>query len=82
MKGKLRLWGLKIENLAAKTTRAGDRARFDNLMHIDELKALHAIAQSKFDELRSGETTDRTRLETEVESTLNELADVFRRPPR
>lgn len=48
MDAQLMAWNMRIERLAAKTLQSGHRAGFEDIMHVDELKALHAVAQSKF----------------------------------
>ena len=80
MEAQLKLWSLKIDDLAAKTQRAGVQAGFDALMYIDELKALHAIAQSKFDEFRAAGDAERARLKAEMKSAWNELDAAFKNP--
>lgn len=80
MEAQLVLWGQKIDDLAAQTHRAGAQARFDAHMYIDELKALHAIAQSKFDELRAAADTERARIERELKRACNELEAALKRP--
>ena len=84
MEAQLKRWEVKIDNLAAKTQTAGVQAGFDALMYVDELKALHAIAQSKFDEFRKAGDTERRRLKTEMKSAWNELDAAFkkRKPSR
>ena len=50
-------------------------------MHIDELKALHAIAQAKLDEFKAGgDDRKRARLEAEMKSAWNELEAAFKKP--
>ena len=78
MEAQLKLWGLQIHKLVAKIQKAGARARFEDLMYIDELKALHAIAQSKLDELRAAGDTRRARLKAEMENAWNELGAAFK----
>jgi multidrug resistance efflux pump len=80
MEAQLKLWGLQIHKLAAKTQKAGARARFEDLMYIDELKALHAIAQSRFDEFRGAGDTERARLRAEMSSAWDELDADFNNP--
>jgi len=78
MEAQLKRWSLKIEKLAAKTQRAGVRARFDALMCIDELKAAHAVAQSKLIEFKAVEETSRARLGAELKSAWNDLDAAFK----
>jgi len=84
MEAQLKRWRVKIDNLTAKTQTAGVQAGFDALMYVDELKALHAIAQSKFDEFRKAGDTERRRLKAEMKSAWNELDAAFkkRKPSR
>jgi hypothetical protein len=82
MEAQLKLWGVKIHELAAKTEKAGAHTRFDALVHIDELKALHAIAQSKLDDYKAAGDTEKPRLESEMRSAWDELDAAFRMPRR
>lgn len=78
MEAQLEHWSREIEKLAAKTQKAGVRAKFDALMYIDELKAAHAVAQSKLSEFRAVEETSRARLEAELKSAWNDLDAAFK----
>lgn len=78
MEAQLRLWSVEIDNLVAKTQVPGVQVGFDALMHIDELKALHAIAQSKCDKLRAAGDAGRARLKAEMESACTELDAALR----
>jgi hypothetical protein len=80
MEAQLKLWSLKIDNLADKTLVVGAQAGFDTIMYIDELKALHAIAQSKLDEFRAAGDTKRARIKGEMKSAWNELDAAFKNP--
>ena len=73
MDAQLRLWGSKIDGLAAKTQVPGFHAGFDALMYVDELKALHAVAKFKFDEYRAAGDAGRARLKAEAEGACTEL---------
>ncbi|MBK9304635.1 MAG: hypothetical protein IPM94_12305 [bacterium] len=50
MESQLWDWRLRIDRLAIATHKAGCGAGFDATMRVDELKALHAIAQAKHHE--------------------------------
>ena len=78
VKAQLASWSLKIDDLAARTQIAGARARFDDLVYVDELKVLHAIAQSKFDAFRAAQGVERAGLRTEVDGACDELAAAFK----
>ena len=47
-------------------------------MYVDELKALHAIAQSRFDEFRAAGDAGRAPLKAGMESAWNELDAAFK----
>jgi hypothetical protein len=82
MEAQLRRWSLKIDHLAARTQTAGVQARFDVLTYLDELKALHAVAQSKLVELKALATGDArcARLEAEMNVARDELAAALANP--
>jgi hypothetical protein len=80
MEAQLLRWHKKIDNLAAKVQMAGVETRFDTLLYIDELKALHAIAQSKFDAFKAAKIPERERYEVEMNRAWNELDGAFRNP--
>ena len=84
METQLRLWTLKIDHLAAETQMVGVRASFEALIYIDELKALHAIAQSKLDKFRAAPDTGRSRLKAEMTRAWEDLEAMGhpRRTPR
>lgn len=78
MEAQLKLWSLEIDDLAAKTHLAGTRSGFDALMYVDELKALHAIAQARFDEYRAAGDAERARLRATMKRAWDELDDAFK----
>jgi hypothetical protein len=80
METQLRLWGLKIDRLAAQTEIPGVQASFDTLMHIDELKALRAIAEATLLEFKGAGDTSRARLETEMTNAGKDLEAAFKKP--
>jgi hypothetical protein len=80
MEARLKRWGLKIDRLAAKAEIAGVKTGFDTLMHIDELKALHAIAEAKLLEFKLAGDTSRARLETEMTNAGEDLEAAINRP--
>jgi hypothetical protein len=77
---QLKRWSLMIDHLAAKTQAAGDRAGFEAIIYVDELKSLHAIALLKLDEFRAGEDTGRARLKAEMKNAWEDLDAAFKRP--
>jgi hypothetical protein len=80
---QLEHWGLRIRELSDQVPGARARVRFDDLLHLDELKALHAVARTKLDALRAATGPQRTALEVEVQEAWSELAAAFehRRDP-
>jgi len=80
MAAQLKRWSLKIESLAAHTQEADARARFEDLIYIDELKVLHAIAQSKLDEFTAAGAPERERLKADMKDAWNELGAALKRP--
>jgi hypothetical protein len=80
MEGHLRLWRLQIDELASRTQRLGAQPRFDSLMHVDELKALLAIAQSKFDAYRAAGEAERRQLKIELKRAWDELEAALKDP--
>jgi hypothetical protein len=77
MEAQLGLWGLKIETLAAKALTPGIPIGFETLMRIDELKALFAIAQSRFEDFRAAGHDERAGLEVEMKLASDELDAAF-----
>lgn len=80
MESQLENWRLKIERLADEKQRVGAPVGFYTLMHIDELKALHAIALTKLDEFKAGNDLKRARLMTGVTKSLGDLELAFKNP--
>jgi len=80
MEAQLKRWSLRIDHLAAKTEAAGIRTGFDTLIYVDELKALYAIAHSKFVEFRAAEDTRQARLKAELKTAWDDLEAAFRKP--
>jgi hypothetical protein len=78
MRAQLKLWSMQIDKLAAATQAPGARTGFEDLMCVDELKALHALAQSRFDEFRAAGDAERESLEGDMESAWIELDAAFR----
>ncbi|MBK6900115.1 MAG: hypothetical protein IPH09_12925 [bacterium] len=48
-------------------------------MHIDELKALHAVARTKLDEFKAGNDLNRARLMTGMTNSLDELGSALKK---
>jgi hypothetical protein len=80
MEAQLEHWSSQIDRLAAETQGAEVQARFDALMYVDELKALHAIARSKLIELQGAEDATRARLQAEMKGAWDDLDAAFKSP--
>jgi len=78
MEAQLKLWTLNIDHLSAEAQVAGVQARFDTLMRIDELKALHAIAQSKIEKFKAADVPERTTVQAEMKAAWKELEAAFK----
>lgn len=73
LEAQIRRWSMIIDEVAAKAQKAGAQARFEDLTHVDELKALLAIAQSKLDRFRAGGGTEAARLKAEMSRAWKDL---------
>ncbi len=76
---QLAIWDQWIRELSEKAQGSGARVRFADLLFIDELKALYAIAQTKFDELGAATGPEREAIEVEAQSAWVDLAAAFDR---
>ena len=79
MESQLEHWRLKIERLADEKQRAGSPGGYYTLMHIDEMKALHAVARTKLDEFKAGNDLNRARLMTGMMKSLDELGSALKK---
>jgi hypothetical protein len=79
---QLASWSSWIDDLAAKTLKADARTKFDAVIHVDELKALLAIAQTAFVAHGSAGLTEQAHLQTELEDACRELEAAIRTPAR
>jgi hypothetical protein len=70
MEAQLRRWRLEIARRASKTQKPG--ARHEDLMHIDELKAYHAVARSRYQEW--------AHLAVELKIAWGEMEEALRKP--
>jgi hypothetical protein len=77
---QLKRWSLKIDRLVDKTQMDGVRPRYAVVLYVDELKALHAVAQSKFDEFRAAGQAERTGLRAGMRSAWDDLEAAFKKP--
>ncbi|MBA4378216.1 MAG: hypothetical protein C0395_06095 [Gemmatimonas sp.] len=82
MESQLWDWRLRIDRLAIETHKAGGGAGFDATMRVDELKALHAIAQARHHEFWAVGDLKRLRLIPDLEGAWNNLLAAFADPGR
>jgi hypothetical protein len=82
VEAQLKLWGTKIDRLADKAQRVGARTRFEDLLYIDELKALHVIAQAKLDGFKAAGAAQRAVLKAGMKTAWEELDAAFKNPRR
>lgn len=80
MESQLWDWRLRIDRLAIEIHKAGGGAGFDATMRVDELKALHAIAQAKYHEFWAGGELKRLRLIPGLEGAWHDLGTAFEDP--
>lgn len=80
MRGQLKRWRSEIDDLTATIQTSGGPVGFETLAHIDELKALHALAHTKFVAFEVMEDTKRARLEAELENIWSELDAALKSP--
>jgi len=81
MEAQLERWSARIDQLAAKSQAAGVQPGFDGLIHVDELKVLHAIAKAKLKELMTAKGgAGQIQLEVEMMVAWEELRAAFEKP--
>ncbi|MDO9693888.1 MAG: hypothetical protein Q7W56_04105 [Candidatus Latescibacteria bacterium] len=73
MEEQLEVWRLRIDQLAHEMQRDSAPVGFYTLMHIDELKALHAVAKTNLDEFKAGNDQKRVWLKTGMKRSWDEL---------
>lgn len=74
MRAQLMRWRKSIDLMEEKAHAPGRPVGFETLLHIDELKALHAVAQSRLDELAASVAMDRAPLELETKTAFSQLS--------
>jgi hypothetical protein len=73
-------WGRLIHEIAARSERAGVPVRFDDLMYLDELRALHVIAGARLDAYRFASDAEQESIGKEIDSIWSELERALGRP--
>lgn len=77
---QLESWGRVIHAIAERSERAGVPVHFDDLMYLDELRALHVIAGARLDAYRSASGAERDSIGNEIDSIWSELETALGRP--
>ncbi len=80
MEAQLGRWRVKIDQLAAGIQTTGTQVPFDALISIDELRGLHAFAQSRLDRFKAAPPGDtrREEIQAELMSAWNDLVAALR----
>ena len=78
MEERLRKWGAKLDEFAARDEVASVEAKAARRLHIDELKAKHLAARAKLDELKAAGAGKWETFRTGVESAWTELEVAFK----
>jgi len=77
---QLEFWRLRIDHLAARTQLSRGEPSFEALVHIDELKALHALARAKAEVFMAGAGDEPPGLAGELKCAMNDLAGAIKDP--
>ncbi len=81
MEVQLERWSVRIDQLAAKCQAVGVQPGFEALNHLDELKALHAIAKAKLEELMAARRgPGQIQLEVEMMVAWEDLRAAVEKP--
>lgn len=79
METQLKQWGAKLDDLAAKATNAGAKAKTNERRLVAELKAKQELAQAKLEELKAAGADKWETFRAGVESVYNELEGAFKK---
>lgn len=79
LEDQLKLWGAKLNELAAKIDVAGKETKIDARKHLDDMKAKLKVAQSRLDEAKAagGDKWDKFKLG--IESSWKEIEGAFQK---
>jgi hypothetical protein len=76
---QLKLWGAKLNELAAKVDVAGKEAKIDARKRLDDMKAKIKVAQSKLDEAKAAGGDKWDKFKSGIESSWKELEGAFQK---
>ena len=79
LEDQLKLWGAKLNELAAKVDVAGQEAKIDARKRLDDMKAKIKVAQSKLDEAKAAGGDKWDKFKSGIESSWKELEGAFQK---
>jgi uncharacterized protein YqfA (UPF0365 family) len=79
MEQQLKQWGAKLDNLAAKVTTAGAKAKAEERKAVADLRAKQELARAKLDELKAAGGDKWDTFKAGVEGAYNELEGAFKK---
>ena len=79
MEAQLAQWGAKLDELLAKTEKAGEEAKADYHKRLDDLKLKYQAAQLKFAESKAAGSDKWETFKTGVEKAWNDLEVAFKK---
>jgi hypothetical protein len=79
MEKQLKQWGAKLDDLTAKVTTAGAKAKAEERQMVTDLRAKQELAQAKLDELKAAGSDKWDTFKSGVESAYNELEGAFKK---
>jgi hypothetical protein len=77
LEDQLKLWGAKLNELAAKVDVAGHEAKIDARKHLDDMKAKLKVAQSKLEEAKAAGGDKWDKFKSGIESSWKEVEGAF-----
>lgn len=79
LEAQLKLWGAKLNEVAAKANVAGKQASIDSRKQVEGLKAKLAVAQAKLDEAKAAGGEKWDALKQGVEHLWEDLETTFKK---
>jgi hypothetical protein len=79
LEDQLRLWGAKLNELAAKVDVVGQETEIDARKHLDGMKAKIKVARSKLDEAKAAGGDKWDKFKSGIESSWKELEGAFQK---
>ncbi len=82
LEDQLKLWGTRLNELAAKIDVAGQGAKIDARKGLGEMKAKIKVAQSKLDEAKAAGGDKWDKFKSGIESSWKDLEGAFQQLTR